>query len=207
MRFDDRAQRGWVLAGLLLSASGCAAKTGPFVWVDQYVDPNAAGVAASHDGYVIGVGDVISVYVWEQDKLSTKIRVRTDGRISMPIINDVDVAGKTPTDVARDLETRLKGYVLHPKVNVVVEESKPLGVSVIGEVGKPGLYTLDPGSGVAQALASAGGPTAFAHRNKIFVVRRQPKPMRIRFEYGDIFNAQGAASAFRLMSGDVVEVE
>lgn len=206
MRLDYRTRSGWVLAALLLAACGCAAKTGPFVWVDQYVDP-AAAATGSREGYVIGVGDVISVSVWEQEKLSTRIKVRTDGRISMPIINDVDVAGKSPTDVARDVEARLKGYVLHPKVNVVVEESKPLNVSVVGEVVRPGLYALDPGSGVAQALASAGGPTAFAHRNKIFVLRRQSKPMRIRFEYRAIFSAQGAAGGFRLMSGDVVEVE
>src|SRR5262245_2126560 len=208
MRPDSRIRSGWA-AGLLLLTLGCH-KTGPYVWVNEYVDPTATAAASSagpHDAYVIGAGDVISVSVWEQDKLSTKTRVRTDGRISMPMINDVDVAGKTPTDVSRDLETKLKGYVLHPKVNVVVEESRPLSISVVGEVSKPGLYTLDPGSGVAQALASAGGTTNFADRDKIFVLRRQPKPLRIRFEYKDVLSANGAGANFRLVTGDVVVVE
>ncbi len=98
---------------------GCGT-TAPFVWVDAVTLPPAS---ASGD-YVIGVGDLLSVQVWEQDKMSTKARVRTDGKISIPFLYDVAVVNKTPSDVAHELEVALKPYMLVPKVNVVVDEPR-----------------------------------------------------------------------------------
>jgi polysaccharide export outer membrane protein len=174
----------------------------PFVWVDA-----ARDIPVREQGYTIGVGDVLSVRVWNQDAMSSHVRVRADGRVSLPLIGDVVATGKAPAALATELEGGLKQYVREPKVYVIVEESKPLSVSVIGEVARPGLYPLEMGSGLAQALASAGGLTAFAHKDGLFVIRAATKGPRIRFRYDDVTQNVGNAASFVLRSGDVVVVE
>lgn len=193
-----RAALGCLLAFV---AAACGRSGGGFVWVD-----NLPAARAAAGAYAVGVGDVVSVQVWDHDKMSARARVRSDGRISMPLLDDVDVAGKTPTQLARELERQLKerNLVVNPSVNVVLEETKPLGVAVMGEVSRAGMYTLDAGAGVAEALASAGGLTEFAHRDRIYVIRRTPQPVRIRFTYDALAEARGLAATFRLQSGDVV---
>ncbi len=183
---------------------GCGQTTAPFVWVDAMPLPP---VSAGTD-YIIGVGDLLSVQVWEQEKMSTKARVRTDGKISIPFLYDVVVVNKTPGDVARELEVALKPYMLVPKVNVVVDEPRPLTVSVIGQVARPGQYVVDRAAGISQVLAAAGGLSAFAHKDRIFVIREvDQKQERIRFKYESLTGAIGAASKFRVQNGDVVVVE
>ena len=90
---------------------------------------------------------------------------------------------------------------------MTVDVSSPLSISVLGEVTKPGVQTLPPNAGVADALAAAGGLTPFAHRNRIFVVRARPAPIRIHFTYDTLTKGAGRAPLFRLQPGDVVVVE
>jgi polysaccharide biosynthesis/export protein len=193
-----------VLVGLAVSTvflAGCAGTRGPFVWVDQYPAP-----APEVGEYQIQSGDMVSIRVWDHEGLSVRARVRTDGKVSVPLMDDLEVAGKTTADIARLVETQLKqrNLVLQPSVNVILEETKPLSVAVLGEVARAGMYTLDNGAGVAEALASAGGLSEFANRDQIFVIRRNPSPVRIRFTYGALAEARGQAATFRLKPGDVV---
>jgi polysaccharide export outer membrane protein len=189
------------LGGLL---SACASSTGAgAISVDLFKDEPDPAMGE----YVINVGDVLNVQVWEQDKMGGRMRVRNDGRITLPFVNDIDAAGKTPTKLASDLETALKTVILIPKVTISIEESKPLTISVLGEVSKPGSQNFEVNAGVAQALAAAGGLTPFAHKNRIFVVRAHPKPVRVQFNYTDLMRSLGRAAEFRLKPGDVVLVE
>jgi polysaccharide export outer membrane protein len=174
----------------------------PFVWSDQW----SIGEPAAQGEYFIGVGDALHVQVWDQEKMSARVRVRSDGNVSLPFFDDVPVAGVTPVALARYLEARLKSFVVKPQVTVVVEEAKPLSVSVLGQVEEPGLYTLDPGAGVAQALAAAGGLRDFAHKDRIFLLRSDAET-RIRMTYADVTGGRSRASTLRLRSGDVVLVE
>jgi polysaccharide biosynthesis/export protein len=183
--------------------TACASGTGGAIPVEQYKEEGTAGTGE----YIIAVGDMLSIQVFDQPQISGRMRVRSDGRISLAFVNDVQASGKTPVALASELEAGLKSVVLNPKVTVVVEESKPLTISVLGEVSKPGTQTYERDSGIAQALASAGGLTNFAHKNRIFVVRSTPKPVRIHFTYEAITRKVGPASAFRLKPGDVVIVE
>ena len=109
--------------------------------------------------------------------------VRADGRISIQFINEIEAAGKTALKLASDIENGLKSQIRQPLVTVTVEVSSPLSISVLGEVTKPGVTTLPPNAGVADALAAAGGLTQFAHKNRIYVVRPRPQPTRIHFTY------------------------
>ena len=186
-----------------LALLGACAPSGPFVSVEDFTKADPPEAAS----YLIQEGDLLRIQVWNQDAMSTRARVRSDGRISVPFLKDVEVAGKTPAALGTELEGLLKDYVNHPVVYVVVEESRPATVSVIGEVTRAGVYPLDNGGGVAQALAAAGGLTPFAHKSRIFVVRAGPPRARIRFGYDALVEATGPAAAFRLRPGDVVVVE
>lgn len=185
----------------LALVAACSSVSGPYVWVSSYRDqPPSAD-------QIIAVGDFVSVRVREDDKLTSRVRVRDDGKISLPLVDEVEVLGLTPTRVARRVEDRLKADHLFttPHVSVTVEDSP--SISVLGAVLRPGTYPLTPGSGVAEALASAGSLTEFAHRDRIFVVRRAPQPVRIRFTYRGLTGEDPSAIAFRLRAGDVVVVQ
>lgn len=182
-------------------ASGCAS-TGPFVWVDS-LPPQAAG---STDGVTIQDGDVLNVRVFNQEPLSSKEKVRPDGKISMPVIGEVVARNKKPAQLAAEIQDRLKTVVVAPSVTVTLEAGAELKVSVVGEVRNNGVFQLDHGATVLHALAAAGGLTDYADNDKIFVVRRS-LPQRVRFRYGDLRSADQRSIAFALQAGDVIVVE
>jgi polysaccharide export outer membrane protein len=186
-------------AAALVACAG----TGRYVWIDEYKNAEADG------SYVLGPGDVLSVRVYGQDAMSSKVRVRSDGHISLPFLSDVQAAGYTPAVLGHQLQTRLKDVLQQPVVTVAVDEMRPRTVSVLGEVTRPGLYPLEPGAGMLQALASAGGLTEFAHRDRIFILRTSgnTEPVRIRITYQALARAEGRAALFPLAPGDVVVVE
>jgi polysaccharide biosynthesis/export protein len=198
-----RMTRGGVLAvwGVLATA-GCAG-TGSYIPVDEYREP----AEAKPLGYVIQPGDVVQIRVFNQPDMSARARVRDDGKISVPFLNDVVVAGLTPNALAQQLQVRLKEFINAPVVTVSLEETRPFSVSVIGEVVKAGVYAIPPNSGVLQALAAAGGFSQYASRDRIFVVRDAPQVVRIRFTYEQLAHAEGKAGAFKLRPGDTVVVE
>jgi polysaccharide export outer membrane protein len=181
------------------------ASTGGAINVDQLKDD--ADASTTPREYVIGIGDMLSIQVYNDTQVSGRMRVRSDGRISLAFVNDVSAAGKTPQQLARDIEAGLKNVILNPQVTVVVDDSTPLSISVLGEVAKPGPQSLQHDTGVADALAAAGGLTAFAHKDRIFVVRSLPQPTRIHFTYNALTKGIGRAPLFRLRPGDVVVVE
>ncbi len=192
-----------LLAAVALS-SACS-HGGSYVWAKDL-----PASAMSDPGYLIGAGDLLMVRVWNDESLGGRAKVRSDGRISLPFLDDVAAAGMSPDALARALEVRLAGYVNAPRVTVALEEEKLVPVSVLGEVAKPGVYDLNAGSGVLQALASAGGMTPWATSDRIFVLRRaggEARPTRIRFTEEALAHAEDRSSSFRLRRGDVVVVE
>jgi polysaccharide biosynthesis/export protein len=185
----------------LVLLAGCAS-TGKYVDVDRLDESLMLPPA----GYVIGRGDVLNIQVLNQPTLGGRVTVRSDGYISFTFVNDVLAAGKSPAELAAQLQTQLKVFLQTPVVTVAVETSKPLNVAVLGEVVRPGSYTIDNGSSVLQALAAAGGLTEFAGSGSILVVRQRPQ-MRVKVRYGDLVSGRGKALAFRLQDGDAIVVE
>jgi polysaccharide export outer membrane protein len=179
---------------------GCAT-TGPYVWVDS-LPPQAAG-----NGDVLIVdGDVLNVRVFNQDPLSTKERVRADGRISIPVIGEVMARGKRPAQLAAEIQDRLKEIVKVPSVIVAFEQGADLKISVVGEVRNAGVFGIEPGSNVLHALAAAGGLSDYADGEKIFVVRKS-LAQRVRFRFNDLRSQDPKSVQFTLQAGDVVVVE
>lgn len=193
---------------LVLLAAGCAgfgrfaSDLGEYTWVEDL--PAAAAPA---DEYLLGEGDLLQVRVFNQDGLSARTRVRRDGRISLPLLDDVVAAGSTPKALALRLQGLFKEFVNNPLVTVSVEEPRQLQLAVLGEVARPGLYPLSPGAGVLQALASAGGLTDFGHRDRVFVLRGTGKPQRIRFDLDKLTRTASPALRFALIPGDALIVE
>jgi polysaccharide export outer membrane protein len=190
---------------LLLAAAGCKT-AGEYVTAD---DLPAVPAAADRE-YVIQPGDTIGVRVWGQDNLATRGKVRPDGKISIPFVNDVQAAGSTPAALAKKIQAGLKDFLVNPVVTVTLEEPRALQVSVLGEVARPGTFVLDQNAGVLQAIAMAGGMTPFANKDAIMVIRQRAdggNPQRIRFSYDGLTQLRGRSAAFRLQGGDVLVVE
>jgi polysaccharide export outer membrane protein len=191
------------IALIVLSVAGCAAE-GPFIWADKVPSSRARAEPSSE----IETGDLLNVRVWNQDGLSEHVRVRADGRISMLFIHEIDAAGKSPAQLGKEIEYRLENYFAKPVVSISVEETRPISISVLGEVTHPGSYALADSATVLQALASAGGLTDFAATDRIFVLRRTHGLVdRIRFTFKSLTGTSGLAPLFELRAGDVVVVE
>ena len=197
------------LLGVALLATACSG-VGTFVWADAYQQSHGASAPADAGAYVIGPGDVLNVRVFDKENMSApRARVRSDGKVSLPFLNDVDAAGSTPAALADRLQTSLKAFVNEPVVTVSIEEARPCVISVVGEVTRPGVYPLEGCGTPLQALASAGGLTQFGRGDRIFVLRSAPPaaPVRIRFRYDQLLRAEGPSAQFQLQRGDVVVVE
>jgi polysaccharide biosynthesis/export protein len=184
----------------LVAAPACGA-TGPYVWVDSVPDQGGAG-----GDVMIADGDIVNVRVFNQDPLSTRERVRTDGKISIPVVGEIVARGKRPGQLATEIQERLKSVVVAPSVTVTLEQAAELRVSVLGEVRTPGIFELTPGANVLHALAAANGLNDYAEKDKIFVIRKG-LPQRVRFRYEDLRSADPKSIGFTLQPGDVVVVE
>jgi len=192
-----------LLGGLCFSAVGCAS-AGEYTW---FKDIPQSDWGASSGEYVIGAGDSISIRVYEQEGLSGTFKIRRDGRISLPLVGELMVAGKRPSEFAHEIEARLKEFVVTPRVTVNVDLTQPISITLVGEISKVGSVTLDPPARLIEALAAAGGPNDFADKSRIFVLRQFPKFQRLRFTYDAILRNDGGAAGFPLRTGDVVVIE
>jgi polysaccharide export outer membrane protein len=195
--------RAACLALVLGATSGCGS-AGKFTW---YTDLPRSEWGWPRGEYVIGIGDSINIRVYEQEGLSVSGRIRRDGRIALPLVGEVMIAGKHPSEVAHDLEVALKPFIVTPRVTVNVEQVQPILVSTLGEINHVGALTLDPPAGLVQAISQAGGPTEFASKSHIFVLRQFPSFQRIRFTYDAIVNNEAGAATFPLRTGDVIVID
>jgi polysaccharide export outer membrane protein len=187
---------GSLAAAMVLTACAGHQKA---VWVEELPVE-----AQNGHTYHIRAGDLIEVFVWNQERFSGPRRVRPDGRIMLPLIGDIEVAGTSPEAASRAIAARLQGMVHDANVAVSVSETRATLVSVIGEVRNPGRFTVGQGDALLDIIAYAGGLTEFADGDAIFVLRGDT---RIRFSFERLVQGGGPGNAFRFRDGDVVVVE
>ena len=157
--------------------------------------------------YRIGPEDILQISVWKNEAMSRTVPVRPDGKISLPLLNDVQAAGLTPIQLRDILIKRMVEYVPAPEVSIIVLEVRSFKVSVIGEVPRPGRYELKSWTTVLDVLAMVGGFNQFASRSKIVVLRPEGKAMkRIPFNYNKVISEGGEQENFYLRPGDMVVV-
>jgi polysaccharide biosynthesis/export protein len=171
-------------------------------------DSKPAPVPATTDpSYVIGPEDVLDINVWKEPDVSRIVPVRPDGRISLPLINDVQASGLSPQELAGTVTEKLRKYFNEPQVTVIVTAINSQRVFVVGEVLRAGAFPLIPGMTVLQALSSAGGFTTFADVKKIHVMRlRDGKHIELPFNYRDVLKGDNPDQNIKLEPGDTVVV-
>jgi len=169
--------------------------------------PRIETAASDLPGYRIGPEDVLQVSVWGNDAVSRTAPVRPDGRISLPLLNDVQAAGLTPMELRDELSRRLGEYIPHAEVAVSVTEVRSFKVSVIGAVVKPGRYELKSRTTVIDLLAMAEGFTEFAARSRVVVMRSEGSRVdRLPFDYDKVVSGNPGQSNFYVRAGDIVLV-
>ena len=172
---------------------------------DQSIDPAAAELP---DDYVIGLEDILSINVWKEPELSVKeVVVRPDGKISVPLIGDIQASDLTPMQLQERITDRMKEYVAAPSVTVVVLRIGSRSVSIVGQVAKPGIYYLGSPMTVLELLARAGGIGPDAKEKKIAIVRNEGgKSVSYRFNYKEVSKGRKLEQNIELKNGDTVIV-
>jgi polysaccharide export outer membrane protein len=169
-------------------------------------EPQPDAVASS-DQYVIGPEDVLYINVWREETLTRTILVRADGKISLPLVDDVQAAGLTPLQLKQNLTEKLKQFIDNPNVSVVVTEANSFKVYVTGEVRTPGVYRLKSETTLLQIIPMAGGFTDWANQKKIMIIRKEGgKEKRITANYKKIVEGDDPKSNIVLRPGDTVVV-
>lgn len=200
----SRARRGvgiallLLLQGLLLACNG-----GP------PPPPPMETVPGERAPYVIGVTDVIRIGVWGNEQLNVTVPVRSDGMISIPLLDDVQAEGLTPLELKEVITEELSEYVMNPDVTVLVIEMNSNVVSLIGGgLPRSGVIPLKREMRVLEAIATMGGFTIWAKKNKVRIIRKTPEGLvEYRFNYGAYMAGKAPDSNIVLMSGDTIVVE
>jgi polysaccharide export outer membrane protein len=200
-----KSLKNWAIGSCLVVGLALAAHLGGQTVRKQVADSGIATAASSGgqsdsapgsghvDGsYVIGDDDVLSISVWKELDLTKIVPVRSDGKISLPLVGDVQAAGRTPAQLADDLTAALRGFITDPQVTVIVQEIKSRTFNILGQVIKPGSYSLTTDTTVVDAIALAGGFRDFAKKKAIYVVRKDANGTEIRlpFNYEDFIKGK-----------------
>ena len=157
--------------------------------------------------YVIGPTDVLDISVWKEPEVSRTVPVRPDGRISLPLLSDVQAAGLTPTQLAAHITESLKKFMTGPQVTVIVATINSQRIYILGEVTRAGAYPLLPGMTVLQALSGAGGFTQYANIKNIYVLRQENgQQVKYAFNYKDVTNGKKSEQNVVLKAGDTIIV-
>jgi polysaccharide biosynthesis/export protein len=171
----------------------------------QHNPPNTKHVV---DDYIIGPSDVLAINVWKDTELTRTVTVRPDGKISLPLVGELEVGGLTALSVQRLIVQRLADYISNPQVTVMVQEVKSQAYVIVGKVAKPGSYELGKPTTVLEAIAIAGGPQDFAKLSKINIIRPQPSgPAKtLHFDYKKVIKGRNLEQNVELRNGDTVVV-
>jgi len=170
--------------------------------------PHPAGNALVGSNFIIGPDDVLSVNVWKEPEISQTVTVRPDGKISLPLAGEFVASGLTPDQLQAVITQRLEGLMSRPNVTVIVHEVKSQRIVVVGQVAKPGSYTLQNPMTVLDAIAQAGGPLDYAKLKSIYVLRVAPDghPTKLPFNYKDVIKGHNLAQNVRLQPSDTIVV-
>ena len=206
--------RMWMsAAALLLPLAGLCAqeKTNPKESkppASATAEPSAAVKAATDDpAYVIGAEDQLNISVWNEPNITRTVPVRPDGKISLPLINDVQAAELTPMQLALSITEKLKKFIAEPQVTVIVTGINSRRFYIVGEMNRAGAFPLLPNMTVLQALSSAGGFTQFAKQKSIYVLRiLDGKSIKFPFNYKEVIKGSHPEQNIVLKPGDTIVV-
>jgi len=206
-----------LLCGVLCAAlpSGLAAQTaaGSTPQASAPAKTDAASHAdalgkAHDDTFVIGNDDVLAINVWNEKEISRSVPVRSDGRISLPLVGEVQAAGQTPLKLEVEIAAKLKSFISEPEVTVIVQQINSQKFNILGMVNKPGSYMISNSATVLDAIALAGGFRDFAKQKNIYVLRQNADgtQARLPFNYKDVVKGKNAEQNVKLQPRDTIFV-
>lgn len=166
------------------------------------------GAKPHDDTFVIGNDDVLAINVWKEAEVSRSVPVRSDGKISLPLVGEVQAAGQTPLKLEQDIASRLKNYISEPEVTVIVQQINSQKFNILGQVTKPGSYPLTNSPTVLDAIALAGGFRDFAKRKSIYVLRQNADgtQARLPFNYKEVISGHNSSQNVKLQPRDTIVV-
>ena len=160
------------------------------------------------DSFVIGNDDVLAINVWKEPDVSRSVPVRSDGKISLPLVGEIQAAGETPLKLEQGIAARMKNFIEDPEVTVIVQQVNSRKFNILGYVIKPGSYGLTSSATVLDAIALAGGFRDFAKQKSIYVLRQNPDgtQSRLPFNYKDVIKGKNSAQNVKLQPNDTIVV-
>jgi polysaccharide export outer membrane protein len=173
------------------------------------VQPPASPSNNAHSGtFVIGDEDVLAINVWKEPEISRSIPVRSDGKISLPLVGEVQAAGRTPVQLEREITTKLLSYIAEPEVTVMVQQINSEKFNILGQVVKPGSYPLIRGTTVLDAIATASGFRDFAKQKDVYILRQNTggTESRLVFNYKDVISGKHPEQNIKLEPRDTIIV-
>ena len=172
-------------------------------------EPLVQSATKPHDAsFVIGNDDLLAINVWKEPDISRSIPVRLDGRISLPLVGELQATGRTPLQLEQDIAGKLRSYIAEPEVTVMVQEIHSEKFNILGQVVKPGSYSLTVATTVLDAIAAAGGTRDFAKQKAVYVLRQNPSggQSRIAVNYKDIIKGKHPEQNIKLEPRDTIVV-
>lgn len=168
----------------------------------------AKGTIADDPDYVIGVEDSLMINVWHEPEISKAVTVRPDGKISLPLLGDIEADGKTPKQLQVDLHKRLEALLKSPEVTVIVQEARSQKFNILGEVNHPGVFPLTQPITVLDAIALGGGFRDFAKTKKMYILRRHKDgtTTKIPVNYNDLIKGTVSDKNFEIQARDTIVV-
>jgi polysaccharide export outer membrane protein len=168
-----------------------------------------ASAAKAHDNsFVIGNDDVLAINVWKEPDVSRSIPVRSDGKISLPLVGEVQATGRTPLKLEEEIAARLKNYIAEPEVTVIVQQINSQKFNILGMVNKPGSYVISNSATVLDAIALAGGFRDFAKQKSIYILRQDAdgSQTRLPFNYKEVVKGKNSGQNIKLQPRDTIVV-
>lgn len=190
-------------------AAGTAEGTAPAAGAQTSPAAANAGNPKAHDSsYIIGNDDKLAISVWKEPDLTRSILVRSDGKISLPLVGEIQATGRTPLQLEMDISTRLRNYITVPEVTVIVEAINSKKYNILGQVGRPGAYALTLSTTIMDAIAAAGGFKDFAKTKGVYILRQQPDgtQTRLNFNYKDFIKGKNLDQNVKIEPQDTIIV-
>jgi|SRR5271166_1562570 len=206
MKLISQAVMTALLMGSMALAQGAPAQAAVSPASDSNTNATAAPASQADSTYIIGADDILHIAVWKETDLTATEPVRSDGKISLNLLNDVQAAGLTPMQLADSLTEKLKKFVADPRVTVVVTQVNSKRIYLLGEVAHAGAMPITPNMTVMQALASAG-LSQFANTKKIYLLRTENgKKQKIPVPYRKLIKGAEIEHDYTLQPGDTIVV-
>ena len=175
---------------------------------NKNADAAAAPAKPHDDTFIIGADDVLAVNVWKEAEVSRSVPVRSDGKISLPLVGEVQASGQTPRQLEKEIAAKLQNYISEPEVTVIVLQINSQKFNILGQVARPGAFPLTNAPTVLDAIAIAGGFRDFAKKKSIYILRQNPggAQSRIPFNYKDVISGKNTEQNIRLQPRDTIIV-